>query len=591
MGKKDKDHLEEEASTLITLGNLLKKKRSPQEQAKVEQIIAQDITNEEKIARIEALQQENKKLESVQPNRHGPASGKGEEKKVNRFGRAEEIRIRKRAEKKREKIKNKLSPAPYFRYLFKERGKIKMFGHRTGILNGLRVKRDIRSFFISFYQPLASDCLNLLNQLTGNSWLYLRKKEYNMIVLLKDFCKQIVGMKFTTFNYKDRNCIEQLYTCENQFLCLHYRTEYVNNILTAIDTLIEKNRRTINDIDTLPKIIRKLLSKGDDAYTFYNVILCLNMIKYRKFLLLPELIRMDLGEIIDSDVFICSENTQADIDRFINETIERLKLLNQEKVEIFRLKQFIHTDTEGKIILDRLRLLYDDTYPSEEFLFDKDKNNVIPFTKRFISLFLFAFEPLLNEKTVISDIGKVRLFKTKCFKEKTAKLTILNQKIETISFKLPSFTRERYLQIKNQNRGAIQIEAEVITLIDEAIEHFLDIGKVIERLLRSFNNDEPCKPGEFTTIDIAEVGTKLFIFPFANKLKDMNNPFYDKSLFEILSDLVTGTYSFASHLQDLSLLHMLGKEQSIDIEINNRLEKLERIAITETYNDVKALLG
>lgn len=587
VGKKEKDHLEEEAKTLITLGNLLKKKRGPEEQARVEAIVARNISHQEKIEKIEALQQEERQSEAGKTER----TYAEEARRLNRFGKADRERKKTRAEKKREKIKNRLYSAPFFRYLFKERPKIKMFGQKTGILHGFRVKRDIRAFFISFYQPLLSDCLNLMNQMMGNAWLYLKKKEYNLIVLFRDFCKQVIEMRFTNFNYKDRNCIDQLGKCEDLFLALHYRSEYIDNLVKSVDELIEKNRRNIPDIETLPKLIRKILTAGGDAYTFYNIILCLNMLKYRKYLNLSDLIRMDLGEIIDHDIFVCSEKTQNDIDRFVNETIERLKLLNQEKVEINRLKEFIHTDTEGQIVLDRLRLFYDQTFPSRDHTFQQDKDNVIPFTKQYIYLFLSAFEPLLNEKAPVSNLGPVRLFKENSFKEKTTKLAIIQQKIESLAFKLPSFTRKRYLQIKNQNRGAIQTEAEVITLIDEAIEYLLDIGKIVERLLRSYNNEEPCKPGEFTAVDISQVGTKVLVFPFANRLKDSNHPFYDKVLFEILSDLVTATYSFASHLQDLSLLHMLGKEQSIRMEIQSRLEKLERIALSDTYNDVKTLLG
>lgn len=545
------------------------------------------LSNREKISRIQLLD-ENDISEVPQKGQ----KKRGTPHTYRYFGSQIKHSGKSRAQKNREKIKRSLVPAPFFRYLFRELPRIRAFGVKSGILKpkflGVRAAPEIRSYLLTFLQPLTSDCLNFINQLIGNGWLYLTKKGYNLLVLFQRFCKSVVEFNFLKLNPKDRNYVDNLNNIERQFLALHYREEFIGKIINGAETLIKNNRREIPNIESLPSLIKKITTVGGEEQTFGNILLCLNMLKYRKYITVKDLMKQDLGEVVDSAFFDCSELTQKEIDRYIEETITRLKLLHQERYEIARLQNYVHVDESDNLILDRLQFFYQNTLHNNEYDFDEDRKQVNSYAVKFISLFKNVYEPILNGKLELSDLGSVQLLPKAVFKEKFIQLKMVQKKIEALLFKLPHFPRKRYLDLKNTGQGAImaEAEAETVGLIDESVEIFADIGRGIDKLLRKDITDSAPLKQDFDPLDSRMLEGESVRFPFANKIKDADHPFYDKPLREVLSDLVAVCYLFCSYMQDLTILHMIGKEKAVEDEIGKRLE---RLADPETYTEVKGL--
>jgi hypothetical protein len=586
--KNDKSEMREEAEALITLGKLLKRNRPPEKQREVQVILAGDLSNREKISRIQILDEND-----ISETPHKVPKKKGTHRTYRYFGSQLNHTGKSRAQKNREKIKRSLVPSPIFRYLFRELPRIRAFGVKSGILKpkflGVRAAPEIRSYLLTFLQPLASDCLNFITQLIGNGWLYLTKKDYNLLVLFQRFCKSVVEFNFLKLNPKDRNCVDNLKNIERQFLALHYREEFIGKIINGTETLIKNNRREIPNLESLPSLIKKITTVGGEEQTFGNILLCLNMVKYRKYVTVKDLMKQDIGEAVDTAFFDCSELTQKEIDRYIEETINRLKLLHQERYEIARLQNYVHVDESDNLILDRLQFFYQNTLHNEEYDFDEDRKQVNSFAVKFVSLFRNVYEPILNGKLELSHLGSVQLFPQAVFKEKFIQLEMVQKKIEALLFKLPHFPRKRYLDLKNTGQGAIMAEAETVGLIDESVEIFADIGRGIDKLLRKDITDSAPLKQDFDPLDSRTLEGENVRFPFSNKIKDVDHPFYDKPLREVLSDLVAVCYLFCSYMQDLTILHMIGKEKSVEDEIGKRLERLQRIADPETYAEVKGL--
>jgi len=593
-----KREFQEEADDLIKLGTLLRVSRSEADQLSVEKIMRSDLAIQEKIRKIEEIDQaaaaksgEGKPqaaAEAVQPAKKRPV-------KETIFLRGQEPPPR---DLKRSGVKSPVyvkathTPLPYFAFLFREYRKIREFGKRTHILlpvlfpPSVRLNRDAGAALTKHLHPVSNQLLEILNQVLQVGWLHLHKADYNLVAVMKKLCLEINMTNFHLLNYKDKKLLNRLRTLENLFLILQYRVEDPARIISAVEKVLNLQKNIKGDPTGMSKLVRKILGRDVMLPSLYNFILGLNMRKYNRFFTLNELIRRSSAEIIDSGNFDCEAKVYDKIQSYIRKSEKALTEMQKKKKEIQKQRIFLPTDENGDADFSQLQLFYDALQQDNKYNFSKDKENIVLFVPRFLRLFLQSFEQLLNRKVNLSETGEIEIFSSTFFQIESSKLNYLINKMEKIVFSFPHFPRNRYLGIKISNTGPIAIETEFMHLTEESLVHLLNIAKKLSEVLGLRRKTEKTEE-TFEPLDLNILRGKSFSLPFEEESVISETLINGRSVHQSLTLAVTVIFLTGVYLNDQTSLSLLNMEKYIDQKMQSILEKLERIADQDTFQRIK----
>jgi hypothetical protein len=618
-------HLNREAEALIELGTLLRKQRPAEKQREVESILESQLSSREKLSRIRELDRredvqgsgETQSKEPVEKTNGGESAPRGStlhELKSARRGRKRERQAGKRyygsdpvtpqRTKRRRKrstqlnLKRPFRREGYFSFLFRHYSRIKRFGYASSTMQPaifpprMLLAPSLQTYLEVSLKHTAKDTSTLLLQLIGNSWLHLRKKEYNLLVLIIDLCGHIQETDFTSLDYRDPAIIEKLKKLEHRFLTLTYHSSYVDTAADAVRTLMEKNRRHIEGIERLPGLMRSLLRAEGESPSLSDVLLAMNMYRYRRYLTWDELLHAGLGEVVETGVYDCSDEVQEAIDNYVRKVLEQLQTLDQERKEILKLRTYLMKDENDQVDLSELHEMYERGTKKRNYSFDRDIQKLPLFAERLVDAFVVTYEDVLTAPVSISEIGTITLFEGNPFHKEMSLLHRIDSKLEDLSFQLPTFTKKRYQEIKLNRAQALEVEAEAVLLLNEIIETMRGIGgKILPLLQVDITAISQMGPGEVAPVDLRLSGPEAGKLPLANFFFHDTSLENGKNLFQVLQDLLKRCLQTRFLLEDPRILHRLRREYQVDQEMNRHLETLERIADIEVFQEAKKTYG
>lgn len=466
--------IEKEADDNIALGRLLRKDRNEKKTKAVERILSTDLRILQKIEKIREIDEKE-----------------GEEEVERIVQRAYLQAVRRRFVKIRDAVKAPQKSISYLPYLLKERKRVREFGKETHVLEtrflppGIRVNRELRDYFVRYLQNWAADLSPRLNLITEHGWLHLTPLQYNLVVLLKALADKLLAFDFVHLNYRDRNLIDKLKRIESLFLMLHYRPEYVDNVLGSVLRVYKKQGDKEEEGNETRNLAVRILVKEASLPSLYNCIVGLNMVKHRCFLQLADLMRPGLGETVSLKEFNCSADVGQRIAAYVQKSLDSMKKLHGQLHEVRRLNSYLSYDDQGSIDSGNLRRLYRKTVSEDEGDYDADQENVLLFGQRLFQAFYSNFLPLLNGKVKIGGTARAAVFSRSFYELEMARLGTVVGKLKKGPFHFSNFPLSQYLQVKNAKIGAIGNEAELIQLIDEGIAGLADLGKSLAKVLGS----------------------------------------------------------------------------------------------------------
>ncbi len=549
--------IDEEAEDLITLGKLLRKKRSESDREIVEEIIARNLSLKTKIEKIRRIDKGDHYLavDEKQPSK------------------------RQRQVPKR-KLRNLIQPfirESYFSYLFRHRRKMKAFGERTGLLKptflppGPKLTERAKTTISHIFAPFAEKVQPLLNQLMGNAWLYLTKKEYNLLVFLEDYCSELLK---ASSHRRD-----QIY------LMMTYGDKKVDSILSAIHTLIEHNRREIPDLETLPAQVKGLLAPGANRPGMNQYILAELMARYRRYLEMEEVVINGIGDPIEGKSFLCNTETGKRIEEYLQSQEEQLKTLNEERKELLKLRYFLKKSSNGDIDQSPLDKFY--SRGGSKRSYQETYEKPISFMQHLIDRYMEDFESLLIGKPMVENIGRQALFADDPFHATVSRLKGMRDLLADISFQLPSFNRDRFLELHSKKVNAIPIEAEAVAILEAAVVLLKRISSELTPLLFT-----PFQSGAITLNLFSPI--ELFrssgqgeppALPMENTIHEGGAK--GLSIRNALEELTVITQITAFIFGDREIHRLLSRESSIKREQEKILKIVERIADTNRFLEIR----
>lgn len=568
--------IDREADEHISLGRLLQRQRDEESKRAVDRILASDLRIPQKIERIREIdeKQNSEEIEQIVRRAYWQAA-------------------RRRSAKIRQSIKVPQKSAGYLAFLFREMRRIRDFGNKTHVLEtgffppGVRITRGLQGFLVRSLQHWAVELSSRLKLVNDHGWLHLTPLQYNLVRTLKQLCERILAFDFVHLNYRSRDLIDKLKRIETLFLILHYRSNYLNSILSSLALVYKKQGEDEEEGIEAQNLAFKILARDAALPSLYNCLVGLNIVRHRRLLSLSDLMRPGLGETVNGREFECDPEVRERIETYSRDSVESIKKLHSQLQEVRRLNSYLDLDGQGNTSDAILRRLYRADKGKEDRNYEADKQNLLLFILRLFQAFYRLYFPLLSGKIQIASVGRSAIFSRSFYELELARLGGMIEKLRKGPFHFSKFPLDRYLQLKNNRIGAIGNESEFVQLIDEGVADLVDLGKSLAKVLSL--DLGPAMAGEDEPLEPTILQGKPFRLPHGQR-KIEKSPFLEgKTVVEALSSAVSFCFTAGVLFQDRFVYFFLGKERRFEMELASRMELLKNLLDPEKYQELSSL--
>ena len=564
--------IEKEAEDHIALGLLLRKRRSPGRRQEVERILAGPQSVGRKIERIKQL--------DAEPETAGPEAVEQGPEPENRAEPAE------RAERQAaRRIKSSPPPASFWAFVFHELPRLRAFGRRTHTLlvswlpPAVRADPALKGFLVQTLQPWAAELNQRLKPVLELGWLHLTKRQYNWVAVLARLAERILAADFAHLQWRDRQLIDSLRALEAQFLLLHSREGILRELAASLRTVFEKKSRLESDYRPAADLVYRLLSPEASLPSLYNCLLAFNMVKSRRLLGLPDLLRGDLGEAVSASEFDCPPQISARIAEYVASSLENLQTLHAQLSELRRLAAYLSYDEQGQANTRVLAALYG---PRLEV----DRQNLMVLVPRLFTVFERSFQPLLAGTVTLEGPRKAALFEPAFFQTEFARLATVSDKLEKTVFGLANFPFSRFLAIRASSVGAIPKELEVLQLVEEGLAVLFNLGKALARVLAM--DGVGAREGEAERpLDASLLQGQPFRLPHAGRRLQVHGFLHGLTVREGLGQVIRVCFTTGHLLQDPAVFLHFGKEPRLTAQLSSTLRQLEHLLDEKAYTELK----
>ncbi|MFP4376245.1 MAG: hypothetical protein ACLFP4_04310 [Spirochaetales bacterium] len=578
MGSSRTEPIQAESEALIRLGMLLRKHRCPDKRRAVEQVLGLNISSTEKVQRIREI---DKRAEtddnSVENKRHYISVD------------PDEGHARPRLKAKRPpRIAAPVARLGYFPFLFRHRLKIKEFGRSTSTIEGtafppnVRLTQEVPGFLLGYVKPTARDVTKLLSQLMGNAWMYLDKRDYNLLVLVLDLCDRIDRMSIDSRQLTSRKVGTRLALVEDRLFSIRYNEESIPRILESIETLISFNRRSIDNLGSLPDMIRRLVSRTSEKPSLIDTILAINMVNKRRYLSEKDLTIGGLGELVDHRVFDCNDATNERIDEFVNRLAVQLEALAEEQRQILKVRALIKKEDNGHIVLEPLERL---VQAHSGFTWSSAYDHPSQLAEAVFSGFLAHVRELFSKPVGLEKIGTVRLLAGNPFSADLDRLERATDVIRSSSVDLQMLKRDRLTALRDKRETATRVEAEFLM----QLQLCLDIVGQLRDHVASFLEGEVPVSKAFEPLEFRIAISRDGGFPLSATITGGAPDFRGYTLRAALETIVTNGHLACFVFGDKRIRHLLNRETQIESDARHMIESVERIAPAERAAEVVSI--
>jgi hypothetical protein len=555
--------LSREAEDIITLGRLLKRARSEEQRLAVDGIVASALTVGEKIQEIQKLD-----AGGEQDTRDD-----GEEAKRTRP-------LRYRLPALADILKRPYSRLPYLPFLFGDYRRILGFGKLTEVLEPVRFLPDVRlhrSVLLFLNQELkrwAGELNEILSVGLEDSWHYLRKAEYNVLVVMKQLCEKIQSTSFNLFDHKDPNVINKLRSLETLYLVFYYEEDYQQLLHSSVQKIGKNDPRVSGRLPAAEEAIRRILEFDGSTPSLYNILLGLNMVKYRRYLTMRDLLCTDLGELLNTRDFACPPEVKERIRALVVEGRRRLEELREKQETTARIKKYLTFDDSAALSFEPLRVLYEQPRTGEPgYLLASDTEDAACLAPRLFDILDRTYTPLLNGQVDLEEVGGASVFSHDFFQLEFQRIRRITGRVwDSGEEKVPL---SRLLDLQHSTKGMKDVEAEILRQVNEGIEVLLEMAKKVETVLQTRSKGGGRTGGP---LDPMILHGKKFSIPHEKRRIVSPGILHSRSVAEALGEFVGLCFTIAVFWHYLPVYGPLEEEPRQSKELKSQLEVLNRLA-------------
>ncbi len=599
MDHQNMDNQPAQGDEYIRLGYLLKRKRDEENNILVEKILNSEINITDKIQKIEEL---DKRLQ--ERSNHEQTEKPLDKDKIRELFIKNHIITEKSAKKNTEKIKKRIFRLPYLLFVFSEFRKIKQFARETRTIVAryfpprIRVDAELKHRLFLLIQKDASEIFPHLEKLLSSAWQILEKEQYNLIVQFQNLCIVLANIRFNNLDFNSPHLLDSLLSVERMFLVCYRESGYPEIIINSISELIDKSNYEKDQAEKFEKIVRRILLPEEQQPSLYYMLLASNMVKFRKYLTIQDILNTNTEPVINTFQFDCNEKTRAQIDQFLKEKTELLERHAREKYEIEKvhhfLVQFIQEDREDGYDFRILSAFYTALSDKEKYHFSQDLSKLEVMIPRFVSGFLENFEPFLTHAVKFEKYGLIKVFSPEFINYEVARLRSFLEKFYKELFNCPQISLTRFLNLKknSKGKGASTAEMNLVQIIEEIGEIFFEIGKKVSEILIHYNHPDSINPNAvFQPLEPSRVMLQNSIIPFWKEEILSDNLLGHKTTRDGIEYIVNLSLMFGILLENQNMFRLLNRKSHVSLEFEELKKIIKRIADVITFEKIESNLN
>jgi hypothetical protein len=597
----------------MALAVLLGKERPPAKREEIRRILQSNLGTAKIVETIKRLDEEVKDdldLDEIDPDQdeqQGVLEGEPEASVENEHRRIARVPspYRLGLPKLKSVLKLPRVRTSFFKYLFREFSRIAEFGRITHVFSPvfllpiLRLEPIVPKFYTESLTSWASELLSFLAPTLIVGWKHLPKKRYNMLAALDRLCREITSTNFRLLNMRDRNLIDKLRILETLFLTFHYRSENAEEAVEALGEAMTREPELGKRADRARLLANRILLPEFTIPSLYNLLLGLNMMKFRTAVAMKELTANDLGELFETEVHACDPEVGAKIQRLVEELKTKIVKLHREWSRLKRFKDLLKvSDRETPDFSDMIEV-YEYTSPTlKPKSFAEDRENIMDFAPNFFRRFESCCSPLLNGTILLDGNRRIEIFTAHAFRNELDRLRLTASKLERSAFGFRSFPYERYLAIKREGKGGVSPELEVIAHLQEAATALVGIGMKIEKVLSARGKDSagdasdaPSTARSAPAVDPAAVQAGRPVqLPYYSARVARGSWGAGRRVSEVVTAVASVCFQSAFYLYETTFVETIASERVLYRQMDNHLDTLRRIADQSSYDQLVGML-
>ena len=571
----------------IQLGVALQRHRSTLKQEAVDAVLRSRAGLRDKIERINRIDQADERYAPLKGAASRKTAGEEPDSGTGQVDEADQKDIL-QARRNQLKLVRFQVESRLVRFIFREYGRLKRFGAKTGVL-AFRFPWRVR-LAKEALGTIASDVARAdlhaviiqLDQIIQTGWHVLEKHEYNSIVLLAQFCRCVSDVTFRALDCNDRFLIGRLKDLERLYLVFHGAPDVPEAVFAAFAKIIDQDPPRADPARKCAGNVQALLAESDNRPTLGNLILGLNMLRWRRYLTMPDLADVSAGTLVCRTVLDCPDDVRPAVNRFIEEQEARLKTLVRERAGLAREIDFFPADSRGEIVYgDLIRFYSRQADPDQTGSWKRDSEQVLFFLVRIIELFLFNFRPLLCGILAFEPSGSGGIFDSPVFDADFDLLSRSLKQLERHAFSYGSMSRSRYQEIQGTHKTATRIEAEAFSLITDILSR---LHAIAQRIVLHLAGPEAAAGGN--AIDPPST-TGPSPVAHGNEVIRGRGVIAGKTVLESLRYAAAVAYGIGLYLLDPALWGILNREAPLKAEFAGVMRSLKRVAPVRVFNEIQ----
>jgi hypothetical protein len=588
----------------IDLAELLKKERDGHRARQVEEVLGMDISIHEKIDRINRIDsRKDPEAEGyLSPGNDPVESGQD----IHQIARRENLVTADMAERNRKRIKIRMPENDFLSFLFSDFRKIIGFTKRAGRKNdlvrytwfppGVRINRRLQTILETNIQPLALELIPVLNHVLHDGWVFLDKFEYNLLVRFQDLCRNIVSTNLRKLNVNDPNLVEKLSSLENLYFTCVYEMHYPDLITSSLETVVTRHPEWKYDLTRIRELVNRLLDSGKTRPSLQNIFLALNMVRYKRYLKLPDLIPDRSMAVISTFDYEADMDIKKNIQAFIAKKSQELGTLLKHRNEIKKVERFLPLTESGDFDFTVLKQYYG-KYAGGKFDLDEDRTCPPQFLFHFTEMFLYTFEDLLIKEINLQDRKGVKIFTFEFFQYEVTRLRLMLDKMERYSYLFPKLTEERYISLVTSRKAGTQSEVELQQIMADTQSQLQAIAdKLIEvdRYHIPPDSEEELlklERSEPVPLEPAVLINRRHVIPCWDSTIAGDSLISEFTVHKVLIDMVTLVLLSSIVLHDTHLMSIISRRERIYRDISSVREQIRRVATVIEYRRIMKQYG
>jgi hypothetical protein len=426
---------------------------------------------------------------------------------------------------------------------------------------------------------------NYLSKCLDTDWVYLQKYDYNLLVAAQDLCQQIISISWDDIPYQPIKALERLHRLEDNFYLFHSYPKIKQDLYNVLKESLSHHK----EAGIKPHILMKKILEPDIVMpSLFDTLYSLSMLESRKYIERYSLFQELNTNPIVTTVFEASSEIKRSILDHLNAIENELAPLVRQNLEVLNFNSMIPVKPDGHTDLSHLEYFYEYLSESEKDAkkankFSKECLNVPFFMFQICKKLIHHFQNFLSGEITIYEQGnpenahKVKLFDNSIFEMQLRQIDRLHESLDRLSAMMPTFSRDRYLKLKLERKGAIQTETSIINEIDEVLLLCVQMGQSLHKIVQLDDQLEE-ENMNFIPLNSSDLQKYSLHLPFSKWLIRDISCLNDRSVAEACTFISYVTMVLAVYMKETDITQSLYRFEKIKGRIKNFAVQLKRLS-------------